>query len=41
MDITGGTQNSGGFYSPSNAKRGRFNETQTLYDPKFHRWMKQ
>lgn len=34
MDITGGTQSSGGLFSPSNASK-----RNTIYDPSYHRWM--
>jgi hypothetical protein len=36
MDITGGTQNSGGCWSPPNSK----NKGSVVYDPRFHRWQK-
>lgn len=37
MDITGGTQNSGGLYSPSHNKT---KNGAGMYDPSYHRWQK-
>lgn len=34
MDITGGTQSSGGLFSPTGASK-----RITIYDPSYHRWM--
>ena len=33
MDITGGTQSSGGIWSPSPVRKAG-----VVYDPRFHRW---